>query len=301
MSTIDTAVFDSVFRLVGNTPCVRLRGEPGPPLYLKLEGANPSGSIKDRACAFMLHAAVRDGALTPGKVLLDASSGNFACALALYGRVLGYDAAVAVSSKLTRAKHDFLAYLGATIHQVGDFTIQGNEFCRKLAASNPEKYHFVDQLHNWNNPQAHVETTGPELLGQVSDLATVVGSLGSGGTMAGVAAYLKSVAPHVRIVAVECAAGNRIPGTGTFVDGDYRTPFIERAYAEGHFDRTVRVTESDAARMSRRLVEQGLYCGLQTGGVVHAALNCADLATDGSIVVLSGDSGWKNLDKLLAL
>jgi cysteine synthase len=295
-------IYSDVFQMIGHTPCVRVRSSAtnGALIYLKMEGANPTGSIKDRACAFILKTALDDGSLRSGMRLLDASSGNFACALAFYGRILGYPASVAVSSKLTAAKRDFLTYLDAEIFSVGDFTIQGNEFCRRLTSNHPGRYFFLDQLHNWGNPRAHMETTGPEILEQVPELAVVVGSLGSGGTMAGIAAFLKKTAPHVQIVVVECASGNRMPGTGTFVDGDYVTPFIRDAHERKHFDHTIRVTESDAAAMTRSLMDDGLFCGLQTGGVIHAAMECVR-DTSRPVVVLSGDTGWKNLDKLLTV
>ena len=128
----------------------------------------------------------------------------------------------------------------------------------------------------------------------------VVGSLGSGGTMAGIAEYMKSAAPHVKIVVVESASGNRIPGTGAFIDGDYVTPFIQRAYQEKYFDHKVLITESEAARAVQLLMEQGIFGGLQTGGVLHAAIERAKAWNlKGRIVALSGDTGWKNLDKLL--
>jgi cysteine synthase len=271
-------------------------------MYLKLEGYNPTGSIKDRACTFMLRAMREEGKLLPGMTLLDASSGNFACALAFYGKMAGYRSAVAVSSKLTAAKREFLLYLGATIHPVGDFTIQGNDFCRSLAEHHPDEYCFLDQLHNWNNPRAHLESTGPEILAAFPDVGMVVGSLGSGGTMMGVSQFLKATAPHVSIVVVECAPGNRIPGTGSFQEGDWITPFIRKGYDEAYFDACVRVTEADAAHSTRFLLQQGFFCGLQTGGVVHAAVSyTASHRIEGSVVILSGDTGWKNLDKLLAL
>lgn len=294
-------IHNNLFDLVGRTPCVSVRDAEAS-LYLKLEGANPTGSVKDRACAFMLSAAAGDGTLRPGQIVLDASSGNFACALALFGRALGHDAAVAVTSKITAAKRDFLACVGATVHAVGDFTIEANRYCRELDAAHPGRYFFVDQLHNWNNPRAHERSTGPEILETVPDVTMVVGSLGSGGTMAGVAAYFDAAAPHVRIVAVTCAPGNRIPGTGSFADGDYVTPFIARARDCGHIDRTVEVTEREAACEAHALMRQGLFCGLQTGAVVHAARLCArEERLTGPVVAISGDAGWKNMDKLLPL
>lgn len=298
----DHRVFSNVFDMLGRTPNLRLNmGGCNAAMFLKCEGTNPTGSVKDRACGFILQSALATGVLKPGMTLLDASSGNFACALAFYGKVLGYDSELAVTSKLTAAKRAFLSYLGATVHQVGQFTIDANIFCRKLVDQHPERYYFLDQLHNWGNPEAHLETTGPEILSDFPDVAMVVGSLGSGGTMMGVAQYLKHRVNDISIVVVECAAGSRLPGTGTFVEGDYVTPFIRKGYAEGYFDERVRVTEAEACRVARSLLADGIFCGPQTGGVVHAALTlAAEKKVHGPIVVLSGDTGWKNLDKLLA-
>jgi cysteine synthase len=295
-------VNEDIFKMVGKTPSIRVRvdHDPAQQFFVKLEGTNPSGSIKDRACVFMLKAALNDGMLSPGKTILDASSGNFACALALFAKFMGYPCEVAVSSKLTSEKREFLEYMGVRIHNVGDFTIEGNKFCRKLNEDNPEKYFFADQLHNWKNPLAHYETTGPEIVSDFPNVAMVVGSLGSGGTMAGIGEYLKQIAPHVKVVVVESAKGSRIPGTGTFVDGDYVTPFISRAQEQNYFDDKVLISESDAARALQVLIGQGLFVGLQTGGILHAAVERAKAWNiKGQIVMLSGDTGWKNLDKLL--
>jgi [CysO sulfur-carrier protein]-thiocarboxylate-dependent cysteine synthase len=295
--------FNSIFDMVGNTPSIKIaRANAGASIYLKLEGSNPTGSVKDRACVFILQSALSTGSLVPGKILLDASSGNFACALTFYGGILGFATEVAVSSKLTTEKGEFLKYFGATIHTIGDFTIQGNEFCRQLSSQRPQDYFFLDQLHNWQNPKAHFETTGPEILSEFPDLVAVVCSLGSGGTLTGVAQYLKEEAPGVRIVAVECASGSRIPGTGTFVDGDYITPFILEARTKGLFDYTVQVTEAEAAESVRLLLKQGIFAGLQTGAGLHAAtVSLPHFGTTGSVVVISGDTGWKSLDKLSQL
>jgi cysteine synthase A len=130
---------------------------------------------------------------------------------------------------------------------------------------------FWDQLHNWANPRARYASTGPEILAEFRDLAMVVGSLGSGGSMTGVAEYMREFAPQVKIAVVESAPGSRIPGTGSFLEGDYVTPFIQRARERRYFDFTVRVTEAQAAVMSRLLLARGVFGGLQTGGVVHAA------------------------------
>ncbi len=295
--------YESTFDMVGRTPHVRVRSTRAPDarLHVKLEGWNPTGSVKDRAGLRMIREALDSGALRPGMTLLDASSGNMACALAYFGRILGYPTTLVVSSKLTQDKRNFLRYYGAAIHQVGDFTIEGNRFCREMVEREEAgRYCFFDQLHNWANPRAHYEGTGPEILAAFPDVEVVVGSLGSGGTLYGTALYLKEQRPGIRVVAVQSAPGTKIPGTGSFDDGDYVTPFIRKGFDDGIFDRVVKIAEADAVRGTLELRDQGIFGGLQTGGVFHAAEETAlDLGAAGDVVFISGDSGWKNIDKLL--
>jgi cysteine synthase len=147
-------------------------------------------------------------------------------------------------------------------------------------------------------------TTGtiPKRTSKLLDLRYCLNFPTSGGTLTGVAQYLKERAVQVRIVAVECASGSRIPGTGTFVDGDYVTPFIREARSKNLFDYTVRVTEAEAAESVRLLLKQGVFAGLQTGAALHAAtVSLSRIDTTGVVVVISGDAGWKSLDKLVAL
>src|SRR5262249_49071180 len=147
---------------------------------------------KDRGCVSNIRDALKTGALKPGMTILDASSGNMACAVAYFGRILGYRVKVVCSSKLTLDKANFIKYFGAELEQHGNFTIEGNHLCRdKIVPAAPGTFCFLDQLHNWANPQAGYETMGPELLRDFPKLTAVVGSLGSGGTMLGTASYLK--------------------------------------------------------------------------------------------------------------
>ena len=127
----------------------------------------------------------------------------------------------------------------------------------------------------------------------------LVGSLGSGGSLFGTAQFLKEKRPGTTVVAVQAAPGTRLPGTGAFDDGDYVTPFIQRGYDEKIFDHQVKIDEKSAVARTRELRDQGIFTGLQTGGVCHAAVACAhDLGIQGEVVALSGDSGWKNMAKL---
>jgi cysteine synthase len=293
--------YTDVLNMVGNTPHVRVRCESSAAIYLKLEGCNPTGSIKDRAGLRMILNAIELGSLKPHQTLLDASSGNMACAIAFYGKILSYQTKVIVNSKVTASKKDFIRYFGAAVEQVGDFTIDGNRYCRELA-ENDDRYYFLDQLHNWANPEAHYQTTGPEILAEFPDITMLVGSLGSGGSLLGTARALKEKVPNVKVVAVEAASGTKLPGTGSFDDGDYVSPFISKGYEERFFDEVTKINESDAIRVTHCLKQQGLFCGLQTGGVVHAAHTVARRdRIEGTVVVLSGDSGWKNIDKLLQI
>lgn len=297
--------FDATMQMMGNTPHVRVRlpEAPSANIYVKLEGYNPTGSIKDRACLYMIRAKLAEGALRPGMTLLDASSGNMACAIAYYGGLMGYPSVVVANSKITQDKAKFIQYCGAELLLVGDFTIDGNRHCReRVEREGADRLCFLDQLHNPANPRAHYETTGPEILADFPRVSMVVGSLGSGGSLAGTARYLKEKRPETKVAAVESTAGTKIPGTGSFDGGDYVTPFIHDAREHGLFDHTVKITEQDAARRLRQLKEQGFFCGLQTGGVLHAALAAVEQSgVSGDVVILSGDTGWKNMDKLLQL
>lgn len=296
--------YEDLLQTVGDTPHILVRQDASRAarVYVKLEGTNPTGSVKDRAALRMIRGALERGELRPGMTLLDASSGNMACALAFYGRLFGHEAEVVAGSKLTQDKQNFIEYYGAKLHRVGDFTIEGNRFCRELVGrSEPGRYCFLDQLHNWDNPRAHFEATGPEILRDFPEVAMVVGSLGSGGTLLGTAQFLAQHRPGVEVVAVQSEAGTKIPGTGSFDDGDYVTPFIRQGFDERLFSRVYKVSEREAVGGTLELRDRGVFAGLQTGGVWHAALACAaELGTTGDVVVISGDSGWKNMDKLLA-
>jgi [CysO sulfur-carrier protein]-thiocarboxylate-dependent cysteine synthase len=297
--------FDNFAQVVGRTPCVRYR----PPeklharFWVKLEGYNPTGSVKDRGCLFIVKSAIQRGDLKQGKTLLDASSGNMACSLAYFGAILGYPVTVICSSKLTNDKAAFIRYYGAQLQQIGDFTIDGNLYCRDvLAPSDPDRYVFLDQLRNWDNPRAHYETTGPEIVADLPNLQAVAGSLGSGGTMNGVARYMKEHHPSVRVVTTEAAPGTKIPGTGAFSDGDFVTPFIEQLYELNLVDSRQQVDLRHAEERTKSLAKQGFFCGIQTGAVMEAAIRAAaEMKLDGDILIISGDSGWKNMDKLAAM
>jgi cysteine synthase len=293
--------FESLAGKVGNTPLFEIPtlGHSTARLQVKLEGYNPSGSVKDRACVAMLRAMLRDPDWHSGKILLDASSGNMGCSIAYFGSALGVSVRIFSSRKLTPEKRQFIEYFGASVEQIGEFTIEGNRHCAEIARSDPDRWYFLDQLHNPDNPRAHVTGTGPEILSQLPGVAAVVGSVGSGGTLLGVGRSLKKANDRIKIFAVEAAPGTRLPGTAALMDGDYKTPFIEEGFTENIFDDSILVSENEAIEMARLLSATGLFGGLQTCAVIAAAQRAVetyDLC--GDVVVISGDTGWKNIDAL---
>jgi [CysO sulfur-carrier protein]-thiocarboxylate-dependent cysteine synthase len=293
--------FEAEARRVGNTPLWQIPAPADSPfrLFVKLEGNNPTGSVKDRACVAILQAMVRDPRWNPSLSVIDASSGNMGCSLAYFGRILGVDVTIVSSSKLTLEKRLFMEYFGASVETRGEFTVEGNRYCAEVARSDPSRWYFLDQLHNPHNAIAHETGTGPEILSQLPGLTAVVGSIGSGGTMLGVGRYLKRVNDRVKMIAVEAASGTRLPGTAALIDGDYRTPLIDEGFACNIFDSSIRVSEGEAVAVARHLSQAGLFAGLQTYAVVAAALRGAESGElRGDILLISGDTAWKNMDVL---
>lgn len=296
-------IAENVFDLIGNTPSVAFKTTEivGAQIFVKLESYNPTGSIKDRAAIYNIRDAIKSGHLTPGKTILDASSGNMACALAFYGKMMGYPVKVICNSKLTQDKKQFIEYFGAALEVHGDFTIEGNRLCKEIAESEEGKdlYCFLDQLHNQANPQAAYETLGPEILKDFPNVAAVFGSMGSGGSMCGTARYFKEHKPSTKIITSQAASGTKIPGTGGFVDGDYISPFIIELRDTPLYDDTVFIHQKDAEYRTKQLAAQGIFAGVQAGGVLHAAIESINKhQIQGDVVMVIGDSGWKNMDKL---
>lgn len=290
------------FAALGNTPLapVTLRAPSGRNVlvHVKLEGTNPTGSVKDRAAVTMIKAKMAAGELRGDSVLLDASSGNMASALAVYGRAIGVEVHVVCNATMTADKRKMIEHFGGTIivNDLGPYTFDGYRKCRQLLEQpGADRYCFLDQLHNPHNPLAHQTGTGPEILRDLPSVGLIAGSLGSGGTMLGIGRAVRAANHPALLAAVSSAPGNRLPGVGAFADGDYCTPFISIAEAQKMFGFRPETTVAQAYEQQRTLTRSGLFCGPQTGAVVAAALRIADeLELSADIVVVSGDAGWKN-------
>jgi cysteine synthase len=280
---------------IGRTPMVELRrlAPPGGArLYAKLEGANPTGSVKDRIALAMVSEARASGALSPGQTILEPSSGNTGISLALVGRLLGHPVRIVIPDNTTAEREQLLRLYGAEIvPSPGDEGSNGAvRMAERIAAEDPTLF-MPYQYGNEANPRAHEATTGPEILAQVPDLDVFVAGLGTGGTLTGVGRFLKRERPGVRIVAAEPLPGERVQGLRSLDEG-FVPPVLDASVLDDRF----LVSNRDAVVGVRRLLDdEGIFAGLSCGAAISVAVRVAREMDGGSVVVLLADGGWKYL------
>ena len=284
----------SLLDTVGRTPLVELHGfdvPDGVRLFAKLEGQNPTGSVKDRIVRHMLLKAAADGRLPPGGTVVEASTGNTAIALAMMGRALGYRVCVVMPENVFAEIPRALAVYGAEAHWVlADLGVKGAiEEAKRIAAGGGA--FFLDQFGNSDNPQAHYRTTGPEILVDLPRVDVFVAGLGTGGTLMGVGRRLKEADPQTRVIAVEPHPGNQLQGLKSLADG-FLPPILDLAALDGK----ILVRGRHAFEATRDLVRrEGILAGVSSGAVLHAALRWARRMSKGNVVLLLADGGWKYL------
>lgn len=281
---------------IGNTPMVelpRLAPRAGVRLFAKLEGANPTGSVKDRVALAMIRDALASGALAPGQTILEPSSGNTGISLAMVGARTGNPVRIVLPDNTTPERAQLLRLYGAEI--VPSPGAEGSNgairVAQELVAADPSLF-MPFQYGNEANPGVHFETTGPEVLAQVPELDCFVAGLGTGGTLTGVGRYLRAARPAARIIAAEPLPGELVQGLRSLDDG-FVPPVLDTTVLD---DRRL-VSGRDAIVGTRLLLdEEGILAGLSSGAVLHVALRVA-AETDGdlAIVLLLPDGGWKYL------
>jgi [CysO sulfur-carrier protein]-thiocarboxylate-dependent cysteine synthase len=280
---------------IGGTPMVelpRLSPPGGARLYAKLEGANPTGSVKDRIARQMILEARDTGALGEGQTILEPSSGNTGISLAMVGRLLGHPVRIVMPDNTTPEREQMLRLYGAEIvHSPGEEGSNGAvRLAQRLAEEDPTVF-MPFQYGNEANPHAHETTTGPEVLEQVPELDVFVAGLGTGGTLTGVGRYLKRVRPHARVVAAEPLPGELVQGLRSLEDG-----FVPPVLDESVLDDRFLVNNRDAVIGVRRLIaEEAIFAGLSGGAAVAVAARVAREMDGGAVVVLLADGGWKYL------
>jgi len=290
----------SVLDLIGHTPMVdvsALSPTETTRIWLKLEGRNPAGSVKDRVALALVEAAERDGVLVPGKpdqVLVEPTSGNTGIALAMVCRLRGYQLKVVLPDNVSPERRQLLEALGAEIIESpgAEGSNGAVRRARSLAVDHPE-WVFLYQYANPANPEAHYATTGPEILEDCPEVTHFVAGLGTTGTIVGVGRFLKEKRPDVQIWAVEPPAGELVDGLRSLDDG-----FVPPVFTDGGGAALLVRRPVESVEWVRRLADLGILVGLSTGAAMAGAVRCAaqlPAGEEASIVVLSADDGWKYL------
>lgn len=294
-------LYASVIDMIGNTPLVELQRfspRPGVHIYAKLEGQNPTGSVKDRIARYMVEAGEQSGQLKPGDTILEPTSGNTGIGLAMIGRVKGYRVVCVMPESVSEERTQLLRAFGAEIiYTPGELGSNGSiAEAKRIVAENPGKYYFPYQYGNEANPRAHYETTGPEILRDLPQTTMFVAGLGTGGTLTGTGRYLKDQDPRIRVIAAAPHPGDLVQGLRALEDG-----FIPEIFDESVLDGKIVVDSRSSFAMSKELTDrEGLFVGISCGAVVRAALKAAE-RTEGEqhIVCLLADGGWKYLSSNL--
>ena len=287
--------YESLLDLIGNTPLVRLRRmspRDDVRIWAKLEGQNPSGSVKDRIAKAMLAAARADGSLAAGQTILEPTSGNTGLSLAMIGRLYGHPVRCVMPESVSHERRDLLRFYGAElVLSPGDLGTNGAvRMAQEMYAEDPSVF-MPMQYENADNPGAHYRGTGPEVLRDCPQITHFVAGLGTGGTLTGVGRYLKEHKPDVKIVAAAPHPGDLVQGLRSMEEG-YIPPVFDEAVLDGR----IVVDSRTSFAVTKQLLEQeGIFAGISCGAAVRTAQRVAERMQSGDIVVLLADGGWKYL------
>jgi cysteine synthase B len=302
----DVAIADraAVWQLIGRTPLVRLtrlEPHPGVEIHAKLESRNPGGSVKDRAASFILRDGLRRGALTPGRTILDATSGNTGIAYAMLGAAIGFPVKLCVPANVTKERQKLLRVYGAQI--VWTDPMDGSDGAireaRRLYAADPERYFYADQYNNSANWRAHYDTTGVEILEQTARRVThFVAGLGTSGTFMGTARRLREANAEVRLISMQPDS----PLHGLEGLKHMATAIVPGIYDPTLADENVTVDTESAWTMVRRLArEEGIFAGVSGAAALVAARRVAASIDRGVIVTILPDGGDRYLSEPMLL
>ena len=291
--------FDNLLDSVGGTPLVglpRLSPSPDVRLWAKLEDRNPTGSIKDRPALAMIEQAEKDGTLRPGCTILEPTSGNTGISLAMVARQRGYRLICVMPENTSIERRQLLQMYGAQIisSPAAGGSNQAVAVAKGLAAEH-EDWVMLYQYGNPANAEAHYTGTGPEILADMPSITHFVAGLGTTGTLMGVSRYLREKKPGVQVIAAEPRYGELVYGLRNIDEG-----FIPELYDASLLDSRFSVGPDDAIHRTRQLVErEGIFAGISTGAILHAALGVADkevaAGRKADIVFVVCDGGWKYL------
>ena len=295
------ARYESVLVLIGETPLVEISAlspNPDARLFIKLEGQNPGGSVKDRVALSMVEIAESDGILKsgqPDQILMEPSSGNTGIGLAMVCKVKGYHLKVVMPTNVSIERRQLLEVWGAEIiESPGTEGSNGAvRLAQKLAGEHPE-WKFLYQYGNPANPRAHYQGTGQEIWRDCPEVTHFVAGLGTSGTLIGVGRYLKERNPTIKVLAIEPPAGELVDGLRNLSDGYIPPIFVDNGGAELLDGRRI-VRPRESIEWTRRLTEVGIFAGISSGAALAGAAKAASTIDSGTIVVVAADGGWKYL------
>jgi cysteine synthase len=292
---VRSALAPSLLDLVGSTPLIelpRLSPRPTVRVFAKLEGQNPTGSIKDRIAKAMIEAAEASGELEPGRRLLEPTSGNTGISLALVAKLRGYPLTCVLPANVTEERRRLLRLYGAEL--VDSPPEEGSNGAVRLALELAERdpsLFMPFQYANEANPRAHYDGTGAEIAAALDRIDVLVAGLGTGGTLMGAGMRVRESFPEVVVAAAEPLPGDEIMGLRSLADG-YVPPILDVS----KLDRKLLVSNEESVAGLRLLLEQeGIFGGVSSGAVIHAALRLAGDLDEGVVVCVLADGGWKYL------
>jgi cysteine synthase B len=288
---------EDILQTIGNTPLVRinrLNPNRNTTIYAKLEGSNPTGSVKDRIALSMIQQAETEGRLTKGKTIIEPTSGNTGVSLAMIGEVKGYNVEIVMSDAVSVERRQMIKAFGAKVTLTeGKLGTDGAiRRARELAKEYPDKYFMPDQFSNEFNKIAHYRTTGEEIWKQTNGkIDYFVSSLGTSGTIMGVGMVLKEYNPQIKVVSAHPVKGHYIQGLKNMEEA-----IVPSLYEPSQIDVTIMVETEVAYEMTRQIVEkEGIFVGMSSGAAMYATIQLATKIDEGTIVVVFPDRGEKYL------
>ncbi len=292
---------EDILQTIGNTPIVRinkLNPNKNVSIYAKLEGLNPSGSIKDRIALSMIQQAEAEGVLRKGKTIIEPTSGNTGVALAMIGTVKGYDVEIVMSDAVSVERRIMIEAFGARVTLTeGKLGTDGAiRKARELVKAYPQKYFMPDQFSNEYNKIAHYRTTGEEIWKQTDgSIDYFVSALGTSGTIMGVGQALKEYNPQIKVVSAHPVKGHYIQGLKNMEEA-----IVPAIYDPSQIDITIMVETEVAYEMTRQIVKnEGIFVGMSSGAAMYAAIEIAKKIESGTIVLIFPDRGEKYLSTTL--
>ena len=288
---------NNILETIGNTPMVRINSlcpKPKVNIYAKLEGFNPTGSIKDRIAVQMIEKAEQEGRLSKGKTIIEPTSGNTGIGLAIAGIVKGYPIEIVMSEAVSVERRKIIQSYGGRIilTPAAEGTDGAIRRARKIVAENPDKYFMPDQFSNSNNYLAHYENTAIEIWQQTGgEIDYLVCAVGTSGTIMGISKFLKQLKPSIKVVCAHPIKGHYIQGLKNMEEA-----IVPAIYDPSRIDDQIMIESEEAIAMARQIiVKEGIFAGMSSGAAMLAAIRTAERIESGNIVVVFPDRAEKYL------